>query len=322
MRPLWKDIVSALMMGAVLPGLMLNFGVMALDQEQETAMPVETTQAQTVPPIILHPVSVLTEDGEELWDMDQYLTCVLLGEIPASFELEAMKAQSVAARTYARKAQNTGGKHGNGSICTKSGCCQAFLEVEEYLANGGTQEGVDKIRRAVTATSGMCLTYEGELIEATYFSSSGGYTEDAQAVWGSEYPYLQAVSSPGEEHSTHFRDTKIFTSEQFCAALGEPLEGKPESWFGAVTYTDGGGVDTMTIGSRSYTGTQLRSLLGLRSTAFSVLTGEDRVTITTRGYGHRVGLSQYGADAMAAGGSTYHEILAHYYPGTTLTYWE
>lgn len=150
----------------------------------------------------------------------------------------------------------------------------------------------------MAATSGWVLTYEGELIEATYFSCSGGSTEDAAAVWGTEFPYLQAVASPGEEKAAHYTDTVRLSAEAFQDALGVTLSGSPGSWFRDVTYTDGGGIDTIVIGGTSYKGTSLRSALGLRSTAFSISTTEDTVTITTRGYGHRVGMSQYGADAM------------------------
>ena len=143
--------------------------------------------------------------------------------------------------------------------------------------------------------------------------------EDAAAVWGTDFPYLQAVASPGEEKAAHYTDTVRFSAEAFQDALGVKLSGSPGSWFRDVTYTDGGGVDTIVIGGTSYKGTSLRSALGLRSTAFSISTTEDTVTITTRGYGHRVGMSQYGADAMAVTGSTCQEILVHYYPGTTLT---
>ena len=138
-------------------------------------------------------------------------------------------------------------------------------------------------------------------------------------MWGTEFPYLQAVASPGEEKAAHYTDTVRFSAGAFQDALGVKLSGSPGSWFRDVTYTDGGGVDTIVIGGTGYRGTELRSLLGLRSTAFSISTTEDTVTITTRGYGHRVGMSQYGADAMAVTGSACPEILAHYYPGTTLT---
>ena len=170
-------------------------------------------------------------------------------------------------------------------------------------------------------TENLVLSYQGELIEATYFSCSGGSTEDAVAVWGTDVPYLQAVASPGEENAAHYSDTVTFKAEEFASLLGLDLTGAPKSWIGPVSYTEGGGVDTMEIGGVRFKGTTLRSALGLRSTAFSVSCTNDAVTITTRGFGHRVGMSQYGADAMAVNGSTFEEILSYYYQGTELTQW-
>ena len=316
MRPLWKDVVTALFMGLILPGLMLNFAVLYLDSRSAQApQPPQETQS---PPSGLT-MELLTEDGSrETHGLEAYLTGVVLAEMPAFFETEALKAQAVAARTYAWKARTTGGKHGNSALCADPGCCQAYLTEERYLAMGGTPEGLEKVRSAVLATAGQVLTYGGELIEATYFSCSGGRTEDAAAVWGKEFPYLQSVDSPGEEAADHFTDTQAFSPGEFIAALGISDSGDPASWLGMTTYTEGGGVHTMVIGGRSFTGTELRSLLGLRSTAFSITVGETEISITTRGYGHRVGLSQFGADAMAVAGSSYQEILSHYYGGTEL----
>ena len=321
MRTLAKDILTAAVMGLVVPGIVLSIAARQVTAPQEK--PPETTEqtAQTLAREAARlPVLVRQDDGTVLqMDMDTYLVGVVLAEMPVSFEEQALEAQSVVARTYARKAWETGGKHGDCSVCTRSACCQGYISSEDYLSQGGTEEGLEKVRTAVAATSGSVLTYEGELIEATYFSCSGGSTEDAAAVWGTEFPYLQAVDSPGEEKAAHYTDTVRFSAEAFENALGVSLSGSPGSWFRDVTYTDGGGVDTIVIGGTSYSGTFLRSLLGLRSTAFSISTGEDTITITTKGYGHRVGMSQYGADAMAVTGSTFPEILAHYYPGTTLT---
>ena len=166
-------------------------------------------------------------------------------------------------------------------------------------------------------TAGQVLYYEDRLIMATYFSSAGNATEDAKAVWGNSVPYLVAVSSP--EGDNRYNGEKIsFTAKEFQEKLGATLKGKPESWFGAVTYTVGGGVDQIRIGGKLYKGTLLREKLGLRSTDFSVTTTDTVVTFTTNGYGHRVGLSQYGADAMAVNGSDYEQILLHYYTGTRL----
>ena len=139
------------------------------------------------------------------------------------------------------------------------------------------------------------------------------------AVWGEEIPYLQAVDSPGEEEAAHYTDSAIFQKEEFANLLQISPKGQPATWFGEITYTAGGGVDTICIGGTCYNGTTVRKLLGLRSTAFIMTALGDTVTVTTKGYGHRVGMSQYGADAMAISGSTYEEILAHYYPGTQLT---
>ena len=317
MQAVMKDVLTALLMGLVLPTCLLNTAVMVLEQFPEEA-PEETAVSTAPSPAV--PMTLLLPSGDrEQQDLESYLVGVVLAEMPASFESEALKAQAVVARTYTRKAGATGGKHGDGSLCTDSGCCQAYITPEEYLGKGGTREGLEKVRGAVSATAGMVLTYQGELIEATYFSSSGGRTEDAAAVWGTDYPYLQAVDSPGEEKAAYYRDMVSFSPEAFQEALGVSLDGSPETWFGMTAYTEGGGVASMEIGGTVYQGTQLRALLGLRSTAFTAEAADGEITFTTRGYGHRVGMSQYGADAMAVGGSTYGQILSHYYPGTEMT---
>lgn len=318
MGSLGRDLFAALFMGLVVPGVLLNLASVRLTEaEPPSDVPPETTALATLP---RESAEISLRRGEAVTPLglEEYLVGVVLAEMPASFAPEALKAQAVAARTYTGKTMVTGGKHGDGSLCDDPGCCQAYIPPEDYLARGGTEAGVQKVRAAVEDTWGQVLTYEGELIEATYFSSSGGSTESALAVWGTDYPYLQAVDSPGETAAAHHTDTVEFSPEEFQQKLGQTLSGSPEGWFREVAYTDGGGVDTMVIGAECYTGTQLRSLLGLRSTAFSIRVG-DTITVTTHGYGHRVGLSQYGADAMAVTGSDHAAILAHYYPGTELT---
>ena len=143
-------------------------------------------------------------------------------------------------------------------------------------------------------------------------------TEDAAAVWGADIPYLQATESPGEEGATHYIDTVTFSAVEFQNALGVSLKGNAATWLGPVQYTRGGGVDTIEIGGTVYQGKTLRKLLNLRSTAFTMTAVGDTVIITTKGFGHRVGMSQYGAEAMAVDGYDYTEILAHYYKGAVL----
>jgi stage II sporulation protein D len=238
--------------------------------------------------------------------------------MPAYFEFEALRAQAVAARTFALRCHQDLGKHPGGAVCTDPACCQAYLSREHYLAQGGSPDDADKIRRAVESTTGQIVTYEGELIEAPYFSCSGGRTEDAAAVWGNEVPYLLSLASPGEEEAAVFKTTVTFTQEEFCALLGRSIPGPPYSWFGYPTYTEGGGVASITIAGQSYTGVALRKLLDLNSTAFSIRTSGNLISVTTSGKGHRVGMSQYGADAMALKGHTYDTILRYYYPGTRI----
>ena len=309
MRTLLKDILAAVWLGLIIPGIVLNGFV--LKDRMEVLTEIQTAEAT----VIQTPVN-LREPGGTLSEMelDDYLTGVLLAEMPASFHPEALKAQAVAARTYTWKARSTGGKHGDGSVCIDPACCQAWLTEEAYLSQGGSEAGLERVHSAVQATSGFVLYHEGALIEATYFSSAGGSTEAAAAVWGADFPYLQAVSSPEAVENNEV----IYTAVDFQRCLGAAIAGDPRDWFGVVSYTEGGGVAEMEISGVIYTGTELRSLLSLRSTAFEIIPEGETLRITTRGHGHRVGLSQYGANALAEQGSTWQQILQHYYPGTNL----
>ena len=263
-------------------------------------------------------VSVLSDAGVVQMGLEEYICCVVLAEMPSDFEPEALKAQAVVARTYTcRKREEP--KHSSADVCTDSSCCQAFFTPEYFLQNGGTEEALEKVRSAVYDTKGEVLFYNGELIEATYFSCSGGKTEDAQVVWGTDVPYLQSVSSPGEENATHYTDTVIFSLDQLCAKLGVSQTALLDYGIGNISYTNGGGVETIVIGGISFSGTRVRQMLGLRSTAFVITWAGESVTVTTKGFGHRVGMSQYGAEAMAVAGSNYKEILYHYYQGTELS---
>lgn len=311
-----KEWIWAILLGLVAPVILYRVAEMIqpTTTPPETAAATEITEPVTQPPEEEPTVTVLMDSQVKTVPLEEYLTGVVLGEMPASFEEEALKAQAVVARTYTLKSN----KHETAKVCTDYACCQAYCSGEDYIAAGHTQGDLDKVADAVAATTNLVLTYEGALIDATYFSCSGGRTEDALAVWGADVPYLQAVDSPGEEKATHYIDTVQFSAEEFQTKLGISLAGAPGSWIGAATYTDGGGVDTIQIGGTTYAGTELRQKLGLRSTAFAITAVGDTVTITTKGFGHRVGMSQYGADAMAATGSTFQEILAYYYPGTEL----
>ena len=317
-----RQIAAAMILGLLLPGIFRNVGSRSIALPEGTSEPAgteapeptETRQAVYLP-VLVEPGSV------KMLELEEYVCGVVLAEMPASFEEEALKAQAVVARTYALRRLEQGDRHSEAVICADSACCQAYLSREAYLQSRGTAADADKIARAVEATAGLVLTYNGALIDATYFSCSGGRTEDAAAVWGTDIPYLQSVASPGEENAAPYRKQLTFTPAEFSAALGRELTGSPESWLGMAAYTEGGGVASMVIGGISYTGTELRRLLGLNSTAFTMTAENGGITVETLGKGHRVGMSQYGADAMAATGSTCAEILSYYYPGTRIDKW-
>ena len=317
------QLLAAFLMGVLMPALAMRIGQAVAVAgpklpEQSQTVPSDTFVTQGAKPSSVVIPVLLEAHTLRMMELDEYLLGVVLAEMPADFELEALKAQAVAARTCALQCTREGVKHPGGAVCADSKCCQAYMEPAAYLNVGGSAENVDKVRRAVEETTGEILTYQGELIQATYFSCSGGRTEDAVAVWGADVPYLKSVDSPGEEHADIYANSVTFSSESFSACLGRTLSGKCADWLGAVTYTRGGGVATMVIAGKTYTGTELRELLSLNSTAFQMEADGDWITVTTSGKGHRVGMSQYGADAMAKNGSTYEGILAYYYRGTRI----
>lgn len=269
-------------------------------------------------------LDVKTGVSVETIGLEEYLVGVLWAEMPASFHEEALKAQAVAARTVAVR-QLESGKHLECDLCTDPNCCQAWLDEESVKRKMGQAFDIysQKICDAVKSTEGQVLTYDGSLIDAVYFSCSGGKTEAASSVWGNDIPYLQPVLSNGEEWAPKFETEVRISHEEFKEIMhtscpeGE-IEGEPVGWFGEVQYTSGGGVSKMEIGGKWLSGTQLRKMYHLNSTKFYISVEESDIVFYVFGYGHRVGMSQYGANAMAHSGKDYISILEYYYTGATV----
>ena len=269
-------------------------------------------------------------DGGTVTEMTfaDYLQGVLRAEMPASFEEQALCAQAVAARTYTRYKMRSGGNHGDtADVCTDHTCCQAYLSRERAAANWGEQaeRNEAKIENAVAATDGQVMLYGGAPILAVFHSSSAGETWSAGQVWTSDLPYLQSVPSPeGESVPNYYSTVKLTEAEfreTFLAAHPEAdFSGPAETWVGDMV-TEGVHVERVTIGDVSVSGPAVRSLYGLRSASFEIEVKDGGVTFYVTGYGHGVGMSQYGANAMAAEGSTWREILTHYYTGVTIAPW-
>ena len=271
-------------------------------------------------------VRVLLEDGTvNEQTMAEYLWCVVAAEMPASFEEEALRAQAVCARTYTVWKTGRSAKHENADICADSSCCQAYTTREEAAERWGDQAEAytGKIAAAVADTGGIVAVYEGEPIQAVFFSSSADATEDAAAVWGQSLPYLVSVASPEGEEVPNYHSQVVYTGEEVKALVqsvypGAELSGEPAEWFSNVLYTASGRVASLEVGGVTLSGGAARTLFSLRSAYFRVEAGEDQVVFSVTGYGHGVGLSQYGANAMAKEGKGWEEILKHYYTGITL----
>ena len=308
---------------------LLLFGTGGLEQTEQAAptgeLPIDRTVVTPSPSADSQTqIRVALTDGSVLTlGLDQYLWRVVAAEMPASFELEALKAQAAAARTYTlSKLGRTVEKHPDANVCTDITCCQAYIDPDQAAANWGDNGAAytAKITSAVSETDGMAVLYDGQPIQAVFFSSAAGRTVDAVEVWGNSVPYLTGVDSPEGEEVPNYHSTVTFTLEEFKSKLlaqypDADLSGDPAGWFQNTVPNSAGGVEQVDVGGVTVSGGALRTLLGLRSTSFTVTAGSQGVTFSVTGYGHGVGMSQYGANALAKQGKTYDEILKWYYTG-------
>lgn len=250
-----------------------------------------------------------TADGEAITiDLDRYLVGVVAAEVPATFHPEALKAQAVAARTYALYRIEGGGCKSGYDVCTDSACCQAYVDPDSF-----PKDKLTTITQAVYATSNEVIRYDGELIDALFHSTSGGMTEDSENVFASAVPYLRSVVSD-EIDAPKYENQAVFSCAELEVAFGTAAEELE-----VVSRYDSGRVALFRAGSRTYSGREVRKLLGLDSANFTLERSGDTVIFHTKGYGHGVGMSQTGANAMAQQGANYQEILTYYYTGVEIS---
>ena len=269
-------------------------------------------------------VRVLSGDNILCLPLEEYLVGVVAAEMPADFDPEALRAQAVAARTYTLYCAGTG-KHAYADVCTDFHCCQAWKSDDAMRESWGDsyQEKLSRICYAVDSTAGQYLRFNGQAAFTAFHSSSAGFTEDCGAIWNG-LPYLVSVSSPEDADSVPNYVSQVqvgvfdLRGVLLEACPEADLSGPPEEWFEEIVYDNSGRVSKAVIGSAVFSGVKLRELFKLRSTAFTLDYDEGVFTFTVTGFGHGVGMSQYGANVMAADGADYLEILAHYYPGTEL----
>lgn len=275
-------------------------------------------------------LQVRLDDQVQTMDLNEYIWGVVAAEMPASFEAEALKAQAVAARTYAlRRTGSVNTNHPDAQVCGSYSCCQAYISLEKAEENWGENAVLykEKIRRAVAETGTQVIFYDGWLIDAVFHSSSAQRTVDAVEVWGSSMPYLQSVESPeGDEvpnyHSEIRLEPQAFKETFLLSHPEAVLEGDAVSWFGDCIRTPAGSVSQITVGGIIVSGAEMRKLYGLRSAAFEVEVADGQICFQVVGFGHGVGMSQYGANNMAKNGSSYLDILTWYYTGVTVENYE
>lgn len=278
----------------------------------------------------------ITSTGEikEL-TVNEYLKGVLPSEMPPEYDMEALKAQAVVARTYLYQKISAGG-HGDVDICDKPSHCQAYYTTEQILKIWERSKGWDlntrelhakKVTEAVESTENIVVTYKGEYIRAYFHACSGGKTENVSNIWGKQkIPYLVSVESLGEEAYKNYNSKVKLSVSELQAKLNAETTIKCSIDINrgdvvkVLSYTDTGRVDKVEIGGVIYTAEKLRTLLGLRSTNFKVEYENEQVTFNVIGNGHGVGMSQVGANYYASKGYSFDEIITHYYTGVDVTY--
>ena len=269
-----------------------------------------------------------TGEIQEL-QLDEYLYGVVSAEMPASYENEALKAQAIVARTYLiYQIKDSGQKHENANVCDSYACCQAWISKEERFANweeGQREANWQKIVQAVDETAGKIVTYQGAPINAFFHSNSGGITESSVNIWGGiEYPYLQSVETAGEEGYSQYSSEVAFTKEELVNKLKEThpeveIDWSQENAVQIQEYTESQRVRTIKFGNINIAGTEARTILGLKSTNFAISFSDEKIIFSVKGNGHGVGMSQTGADSLAKQGSTYEDIIKHFYTGVEIS---
>ena len=275
-------------------------------------------------------VKVFFPDEGEIRDMllEEYILGVVAGEMPASYAMEAVKAQAVAARTYTLYSIQHGGcnTNPNADICTSSSCCQTYRSKEKMRKTWGDRYtyNYSVIAKAVMDTAGEVMIYHGKVIDAMYHGASGGWTENSENVYSNAIPYLRSVESA---HEIGSRQTGQVTygREEFANRVNGARPNahmdpdKLEEEMKVLSLYPSGRVEKMQLGEDVITGKTARKIFGLDSAMFTVEITDRQVIFHTKGFGHGVGMSQAGANGMASDGADYRAILTHYYTGVSIS---
>lgn len=256
--------------------------------------------------------------------LEDYIVGVVCAEMPAEFFDEALKAQAVAARTYAvKKIKSSASEHGDAELCTDFSHCQAYVSPEDIHKNWGDNYAkyMNKVKSAVFSTQGEYLVYNNEPAMAVFHACSNGITEKSSDVWGGDVPYLTNVESKGDSEKKDYVSYSRYSRDEFVKILEVELNSKIDitlTPIGNIEYSSGNNVVSIELFGNVLKGTDVRRMFSLKATSFNLEYDDSEFVFEVTGNGHGVGMSQYGANAMCAEGFTYREILNHYYPGTEI----
>lgn len=277
-------------------------------------------------------IKVFVKDKIVEMPLEEYVVGVVSAEMPAKFNIEALKAQAITARTYAVAKMlvygGTGCVRNPGSDVCSETHCQAWISKEDRFKSWKPEEAVsnwNKIVEAVTATKDMVIGYKGKLATGVkYFSTSDGKTENSIYAFGYSEPYLVSVDSPGEEEAPSYKSQTVISKVDFIAKikkLNSKISLSPNklaSQVKIIDWTDGGRVNNIKIGGTEFSGIDIRWAMGLKSADFNLIIDKKNVVFNVKGYGHGVGMSQWGANEMGKKGTKFDDIIKHYFKGTEI----
>ena len=263
--------------------------------------------------IIENTITIYRSNGEIInIELEDYLIGVVAGEMPASFNIEALKVQAIIARTYTLKSIK------RNKILTDTVDTQVYIDEEQMHDKWGSDfnKYYNKIKEAVTSTKDLVITYNNDYIDAVYFANSNGYTEDAKEVWGYNIPYLKSVECKYDINSTNYLRIKTISYEELSNKLNIPIDNTVEIY--NILRNNSHRIISISINDKTYTGIEIRNILNLRSADFDISITDEGLEFTTYGYGHGVGISQYGANGMANNGYNYESIIKYFYQGVNI----
>ncbi|MDM5190909.1 stage II sporulation protein D [Bacillus sp. DX4.1] len=322
-KPLFVTVALLVALVIIVPSMLVIPFTEGKENESKVAANPSAVQKQPAPAKTNTAVQVdVYRSGQkkvETVPMEDYVAGVVAAEMGANFEMEALKAQALTARTFVVKHMLSGSKQENKADVTDTVENQVYKSKAELKELWGKkyENNMKRIEEAVSKTAGQVLTYEGNPITASFFSTSNGYTENAADYWGNDYPYLKSVDSPWDQAAPKFTSEQTFTVADFQKRLGVKTLGNGK--VGTIKgRTEGKRVKEVEFQGKALTGKEVRDKLGLRSSDFTWKQQGSNIIVTTKGYGHGVGMSQFGANGMAKEGKGYTDIVAHYYKGVAI----